>query len=945
MVSEKQINTTYGVKPSSFLEVVADTLIHHHGQNHLSVLVVMPNSRGTVYLQEALRVKSEGKAMLLPTMLGMDDFIQNLIPEKIISPSEANLLLYKSFRMFKNPEEHLSSFLPLGQMLLEDFEVIIRAERKVEDVFGELKRWTATGAGFADFLDEEQKEYLSRFSSLFQGQLSENRMRFIELWSRLPAVFHDFQKKLAESGLATSALAYQSAVRNPSASSYLQRFDSVFFVGFGNLTQSEKSLMLKINGMKKVSFCWDIQPWYSEIIPHEVNRLFSRLKRSELFKDSIAEWENKSAEKGNPVVTQITCKGLAGMAQWINGETETGKGDVALIATDPGLVHALVSSYAGSGFPYNISMGFPLAYTPQLAWLQRILKWVTRPVTEQTQDIFWVLEDPNFNVFFPEAFKSWELKRSASHAFSEKELKTILSKGPDWLWPSSPIDWLVKMSAWVSSRIAEIHFSGQEKLAWENIVSVFNDLLALEKLSDQQEFTFQTINQLFPSILHRYSLDIQGSVSEGIQVMGLYESRLLNFRRIIIAPSEEGSIPSANKKQSFLPENIRKAFGIPTRLQQSEDEMYQFYRLTHRAEEIVFLLGNDAGKKRSRILEQIEYGGYFPFSKATQEFGFRILLPQPIEIAKNEALLQSISRLYSSEPEQDAEASLSPSSMHSLMVCPLRFYYQKIARLKEPDSFSSLEMSPMDFGNWIHNSIQWLLEKQASDGRNITKETYEVMRMAWSAASLSVWDGMKDKTSVGPLPSFEVEMEIGGIMANRFFDFMIGYEPHRWLANEWSFPQKKLEENGRYWAFSGRADIILETQTSFLILDLKTGGFKEKKEYLVKMDKTGNLSESNILKKKDYFQMLLYNRMAQENPFFKGKKVRSALFYLANPREGLLDPFEKISGPEMEQEIFDRLDDLLAVHLNQLADPLVPIKQTEDLKQCEYCSFAAICQR
>ncbi len=912
----------------------------------LNVLVVLPNSRGSGYLRKALQAQTKGKALILPGMMGMDSFISALSEERIINPQEAVLELFKSFRKLKNPNEQLSDFIPLGQALLSDFEDIIRNGRKPEEVFGELKRWAATGASFSDFLDEEQLEALKRFSDHFQGLLSSGTQRFVDLWHRLPALFSDFQTRLSESGKTTSALAYSNAGKQLVSSPMLRRYQHFYFAGFGNLTRSEIELMNTLSEISHTEFCWDIQPWYSDNPSHEVNRLFSRLRRFQLFQKSIAYWEKRGSQTKKPTITQVICKGVSGMAQWVHHSGTFHPDKTAMIATDPGLVHAVIMGNSGEDFQFNITMGYPLAYSPQAHWILRIFQWVSRPVSRITSDIQWVLTDPHFFQFFPKCFEKWNMIRTEKSYFTEDELRLILKDGPVWLWPLNAFEWVEQMLTWLMKIPADQWQPGQEWSAWKNIQLCFDDLKTLSELPERPDFSFSALSQLLPSVLYRYPIDITGSIEKGIQVMGLYESRLLDFEHVIIAPGEDGSIPTSNSGQTFLPDNIRKVFGLPTRIEKTEDEIYQFYRLTHRSKEITILTGNDSGKKRSRILDQIEFSEYFPFEKKIQEFGSGILLPSPIQIEKTDSLLEEISSFFSGNPDEKSKSSLSPSSIHSLLVCPLRFYYQKICRINKPDTFSDLEMNPMDYGNWLHTSIQKLLETFGSGRNFIQPGQYDDMKNHWDTVCAKVWMELKGKTSVGPLDSFEVEKAIGRIMADQFFDFMKSYRPHRWLVNEWSFPTKKLEESGHYWSVSGRADIIFETDISYQIFDLKTGSIKTQADYQAKFKKDGTFPVAKILNTKDFFQMLMYNRMALDEPYFKGKPVRSVLFFLGNPGENkLVDPFAHIQNPEEEQKVFDAIDEIVTKRLKELADPTLPIMQTEDVKNCEYCDFSAICQR
>ena len=912
----------------------------------LDVLVVLPNSRGIGYLRQALKEKSNGKSLILPGMMGMDNFVSELTEDRIISPQEAILELFASFRKIKNPIEQLSDFIPLGQVLLYDFEDIIRNGRNPDEVFGELKRWAATGSSFSDFMDEEQLEALRRFSDHFEGILSSGTQRFVELWNLLPAVFADFLERLQKRGKITSALAYSNASKQLVSSPMLLRFRHFCFAGFGNLTRTEINLMKIISETRKADFCWDIQPWYSENPSHEVNRLFTRLRRVSFFQPSIEIWEKKGAQKSKPTVSQVICKGASGMAQWVHQSGQFHTNKTALIATDPGLVHAIIMGNTDENFQFNVTMGYPLAYSAQAHWIQRIFQWVSRPVPRITSDIQWVLTDSHFVHFFPECFEKWNQIRHEKSYFTEEELKQILKAGPEWLWPKSAFEWIEQMQNWLKKIPADQWQPGQERAAWKNVQQCFDDLKSLSDLPDHPDFSFSALSQLLPSVLYKYPIDITGSTETGIQVMGLYESRLLDFEHVIIAPGEDGNIPTKNSGQTFLPDNIRKVFGLPTRTEKTEDEIYQFYRLTHRSKEITFLTGNDTGKKRSRILDQIEFGEYFPFQKQLQSFGNGILLAPPIQIEKTDSLLEAIQSFFTDDPETEAKSSLSPSSIHSLLVCPLRFYYQKISRIKKPDTFSDLEMNPMDFGNWLHNSIQKLLETFGSGRTFIQSEQYDKMKDQWETVSSKVWLEMNGKTSVGGLDSFDVEKAIGRWMADQFFDYMKLYRPHRWLGNEWSFPPKTLEEGGRFWSISGRADIIFETETSYQIFDLKTGSIKGQSDYQAKFKKDGTFPEAKILKTKDFFQMLMYNRMAQDEVFFKGKPVRSVLFFLGNPKENkLVDPFDHVQTPEEEQEVFNALDEIVTRRLKELADPTFPIQQTEDGNNCTYCDFSTICQR
>jgi RecB family exonuclease len=178
----------------------------------------------------------------------------------------------------------------------------------------------------------------------------------------------------------------------------------------------------------------------------------------------------------------------------------------------------------------------------------------------------------------------------------------------------------------------------------------------------------------------------------------------------------------------------------------------------------------------------------------------------------------------------------SPTSLHALITCPLRFHYQKIMGLKEPDSFSRIEMGAHDFGKFVHEGIQLLLKKYGREGKNLTIADYASMEEDWDLEAPVIWDNLPDKTSIGRLTDFPIEAALGRIMAMRFFAFMKKQPGHRWLENEYDFPDLGIGHDNSWWSVSGRADIVLEFKDYFCFLDLKTGAFQEKGKLLLKTD-------------------------------------------------------------------------------------------------------------
>ncbi len=912
----------------------------------MKAVVVMPNTRSIVYLKDEFKKLAQGKPLILPKMLSMDGLIQELNEETIIDDISARLILYESFKKVKNSDESLESFLPLGQTLYADFEEIVRNLKPLNLIFKELSQWEETGANFADFLDDEQKELLERFWSHFnEKNLTEMKMRFIVLWRSLPGVFEDFQQKLKDQNAVTSGLAYAKASSFSQSHPFISKYNSFYFAGFGQFSGSEIKLVSRLNELGKSKLIWDLRAWYLQMPDHEASRLFSGLKRIPVFAESLENaFKNEDNALPETYFDIIRCLGLAGMAQQINLLTENSGPETAVIITDTGLIQALLETGSQKMFQFNVTMGFPIAYSHFARWIQKVIIWLERKDVTYSDGLEDVLQDPFFQKMCPFAFSEWRhFEDNMDFQYKTSVLQTKLSLSPAWLWATEMKVWLSLFSLWWKSLDEELLVSSFERAAWTSFISVFEDLKKLVKNIDGQIVTPRVVQQLFTSLLSKYPIAIKGAHNEGVQVMGLFESRLLDFKHVIIASAEEGSLPGNVSAQSFLTENLRRAFRLPSRSQKVEDEIYQFYRLSHNAERITLLLNQSAETQPSRIVQQVRYTPGFKSKDRTQAFGHSMPLPKPIEIEKNEFIFNKLKDFQPFEFEKSA-TYLSPSSLHDLLQCELRFHFKKIEKLEDPAETKSLEMNPLDFGKWVHETIQWLYKRWAKPEKYLEEADYERMKLAWESAQFEAWKALKDKKSEGSLDDFMIEKEVGKLMAFRFFDFMAKEKSHRWIANEVNLERADLEFEGQKWTLGGRVDIVLETENETWILDLKTGAFDKPAAYHIKSDKLERFLPK-ILANKDLFQMLVYDWLAAKSKGTNQKGSRSKLFYMADPKGTLVDPLELATDPNDIHLIFNELELIIGTALSSFSDPEIKIRQTDEQKYCAYCAFASICKR
>lgn len=892
-----------------------------YGQNMSELAVVLPNTRSAFYLKNEFKSLSKGKNAVLPSMFSMDEWVSYLAEDLVISELEARLILFESFKRKKNPEEKPETFFALGQVLLQDFEEIVRNQKPLALIYRELSKWEETGASFSDYLDEDQKRILERFWAQFDAaEISEAKERFISLWKSLPAVFEDFVQSLKKQKMLTSAMAYDRAAGCVPDSGRLQKIEKVFFAGFGHLSVSEIRMMETLSEAGKAEIFWDVEESWMEKKQLEYSRLFAGLSKSKILEESIRQ---SVRGKGQPAVQPETdiifTGGLAGMAAAVRQLSQDKGPETALFVTDPAFVGALLQAGYEGEFPYNISLGYPVTFTTPYQWMSRI---------------FSISEDD-------EQFRKVQLSESVQHPFFLSLFSDTQIVVPDCLKGNSRAVkiWLRDFSGWWKT----LGFENISNPEWACAASLLAGvLLELEKLvSDfpSHEWSYQSLFQYFTSISKQKSLSIQGSAENGIQVMGMFEGRILDFEEVMIAPAGDGNLPGGAGTNTFLTENIRRAFGLPLLAHRSDDEVYRFYRFFHRSRKITLFLDQSPDSKPGRIVQQLRYGLNFKANVMQQTHAGLRKMSQSISFSKNDDFRE---KLLQYSTQDGAKKSFSTSSLFDLFSCQLRFYFSRFKGLEAATEASAIEMDPRDFGTWVHGCVQELYRLVQTPGSWLREQDYYTMKQKWSEVENEVWVKMTKAAAGKQLDDFIIEKEIGRTMAFRFFDFMALHgEEHRWLLNEYVFPSGLIEAAGQSWRIGGRADIILETKDEIWIIDLKTGNFEVESRYRVPPADPEKL-EKSILNRKEVFQMLLYAWLGTAANLKQGKTVKSMLFHMANPQATLID---SIPDGADRDEIFNAMKDIISAQIEAFHDPEKPVMQAEDRNKCLFCDFNVICQR
>lgn len=907
--------------PTSLLDSLSKKILDQWGPDMMNLTVILPNVRSGYYLKRSLASRVLGEALIFPVVLSLDEWVGLQTREAIISENEAILTLFKSFQKVKNPTEKLEEFLPLGQTIYSDWEELIRNEVPIRAIFTSLHQWKLTGIEFENFLEDEQKKLLQHFWDNVENEGSAIGIRMLELWKAIPSVYQDYLASLKKNDCCTQALAYANLAKRLPQLTFPPE-GRFLFAGFGQLTKTEERILGFFLEKGIGEIVWDFHPRYRTHSRHEVNRLISRLERNPVLQESIHQSLNQPTPFSEPEIDIIGCHGLTGISQRIIqiAKKRESDGPVGLIALDSLLIPMLLSGETPEDFPFNFSMGFPLAFTVEVQQVLKILE-------------SWVV-------------KSKGMMDLAEPSFSEADANKIQIPGLEiltqiWKVDENAVSRLELLKTWASN-LSKTEIPYVQQLV-SNIQDTVYELAHLLASIPDGQINDEVIFYLFQNLIRGKSLRMEGLPDKGIQVMGLFESRLLDFDHVIFAPASDALLPGAGR-QSLIPDNLRRAYGLLTRSQTLEDKLFQAWRLTHRAKKITILFDANSDEKPSRLIFQLKYGGLFKVSEWEQKFGLSLPLPHLDDIAKNDFVMNQIRRFTTNAGEQPA-TSLSPSSLHQLLQCQLRFYFSYVLGLKMPEEGVEFGMDVRDFGNWIHEGIQMVLAEKQGDKKVAFKPESKELLNHWHQTKEKAWQ----KWSPIPLNQFMVELALGEKMVERFFQQLEKISAIKWKANELTLKNAHLSnESGTVWSIKGRADLVLEWDKTTTLLDLKTGSFKTLKDLKLKPGKLDSL-KNKLLKNKDLFQMVMYKWLVWKNQQSGGSdefmnEVRTVLFYMSNPQSEWLDPLQDFDS-EAENALFEILESILLESLNELENPDVPFTRTQNIEHCLYCDYAGICQR
>ena len=957
----------------SFLKLVAADLYKHTEGNLAHTAVVFPNKRAGLFFNEYLAQESDSP-IWSPAYVSISELFRSLSPWEVGDPVKLVCELYKIFRRETQSTETLDDFYFWGEMLISDFDDADKNRVDTDKLFSNLQDLRNIMDDYT-FIDDEQEEAIRQF---FQNFSIERRTalkeRFISLWDVLGNIYKGFRESLASQNIAYEGMMYRHVIEHLNVDKL--PYEKYVFVGFNVLNKVEHTLFTQLKDAGKAVFYWDYDEFYMkenrQAVTHEAGEFIRRNLRDFPSPLSGELFKNLSKPKEVHYIASSTENAQARyLPQWIRNNLTTPEKETAVVLCNEALLQPVLHSLPAEVKHVNITMGFPLSQTPVYSFLIALLELHTHGFNFKSgrytfQSVVTLLKHPYTRQLTGQA-ELLEKELTRNNRFYP--LPGELGKDEFLTRLFTPLSGNLNLCIRLSETLQQVagiyqaNTSSTEdtdafnQLYRESLFKAYTTINRFRTLIEEDELTVQseTFRRLLVKVLSATNIPFHGEPAIGMQVMGVLETRNLDFRHLVLLSVNEGQLPKSGGDSSFIPYNLRKAFGMTTIEHKIAVYAYYFYRLLQRAERITLMYNTSSdGLNRgewSRFMLQFLIEWPHPITRQFLEAGQSPQGTSPITVEKTPDVMRRMQSLF--DVRANPKAKFSPSALNYYLDCPLKFYYRYVAGLSAPDEVSA-EIDSATFGSIFHYAAEHIYKDLTTHGKVINKEALETLLR--NEVKLQDYVDTAFKKLFFNVPQNEkpeyngVQLINSAVIARYLKQLLqndLRYAPFTFIASEMEVDEP-IDIQTPKGVIKSRIGGIIDRMDSkdgtLRIVDYKTGGDADTPPHVESLfipDK----KRSNYV-----FQTFLYAAiMCRKQPTMK---IAPALLYIHRAATETYSPVIQMGEPrkpkeavedfsKYEKEYRERLQGLL----EEIFNPEKSFTQTEIIEKCTYCDFKALCKR
>ena len=992
----------------TFLKYVARDILEKYGNNLSDIAIVFPNKRAALFLNESL-ARLTDHPIWSPSYITISDLFRKHSTLKVGDPIKLVCDLHKTFVACTGIDETLDHFYGWGQLLITDFDDIDKNMAEAEKLFANLS--DIHELDDISYLTEEQKMLIRKFFSNFNDDHnSELKKRFLQLWSHFLDIYQQFNQRLEEQGLAYEGALYRKVVNDENIKFQHKKY---LFVGFNMMQVVEQKLCERLMKEGKAHFYWDYDDYYmqnnheaghyireylkyfpnelNDMPPHDLREIYHNFDNDKDITYISASTENIQARYVN---------------QWLKEKKRYKCGKkVAIVLADEGLlqsvIHSLPTNEDIKSLPdysetdqlsYNITLGYPLQQTPFYSLLQHLinLQGIGHPKHSNNYRLHYVLmalRHPYTRYISQNYSKLLSALDEQKQFYPTRQFLSMDGdEGLSLLFKdlgetATENEYNLRLIQYLLEILKTIGVNSKEQddpLFQESLFRTYTLLNRLQELIQTGDLAVDciTLERLMQQLIQSTSIPFHGEPAEGIQVMGVLETRNLDFEHILVLSCNEGKLPKGVNDASFIPYSLRKAYGLTTVDNKVAIYAYYFHSLLQRSRDITLCYNNatEDGQsgEMSRFMLQLLVESHHDIKRSSLVAGQSTIRPTYDPIEKK---LHTFIKLKNLK-------MLTPTFLNTYLRCEKQFYYKYVEGLIEPDEIDEDEVDNKVFGNIFHRAAELFYQGLASNNALTTDNKGKLkLTRPIVITKEQLEQALKDESLVYRLVDQAFREELFKVSAAGYHPKYNGLQ----LINKEviaRYIRQLITIDMRQAPFTilGLELVVktgIEVETSIGKLSLTIGGFidrldavaangnangKNLAERIRVIDyKTGRISTTHpraldevfnpsmLNKHTDYYlQSMLYSIIVKHNKDLNPGQdpVSPGLLFIQNAGAEDYDPTLKM-GKELissidvyEEEFMKQLKVLIA----NIFDKDQPFRPTDDKHRCEYCPYAALCK-
>lgn len=955
----------------TFLKQVAHDLYYKENGDFTNIAVVFPNKRACLFFNEYLAQESN-RPIWSPTYISISELFRELSDLEIGDPIKLVCDLYKIFCQQTESKETLDDFYFWGEMLIADFDDADKNLVPTKILFNNLKDLNALTDDY-DFLDEEQKKTLARFfQNFFINQPTELKKRFMMLWDSLGNIYTNYKKLLESQNIAYEGMLYRNVIETLNVETL--PYKRYVFVGFNVLNKVEHTLFSSLYKVGKARFYWDYDIFYTNKHLHEAGEFILRNLQDFPSELPASCFDNLSHPKNITLIESPTENGQARyLPQWIRQNLTIPEKETAVVLCNEALLQPVLHSLPENIKHINITMGFPLSQTPAYSFINTLLALHTSGYNAQNKrfrfsEVISVLKHPYTRILSSQTEGLIQTLTKNNRFYplpSELQLDEILSL--IFTPCTCNLDLCEKLShalrnvaiLYKQKEIASDDTS--EQLYREGLFQTYTLINRFHTLIEENELTIQTetFQRLLKRVLSSTNIPFHGEPAIGMQIMGVLETRNLDFKHLILLSVNEGLLPKAGNDVSFIPYNLRKAFGMTTIDHKIAVYAYYFYRLMQRAERITFVYNTTTEGlhkgEMSRFILQFIIEWPYSIVRKRLEASQSPILSHVINIEKTPNVIKQMKEIF--DIRNNRKALLSPSALNCYLDCPLKFYFTYVASLSVPDEISS-DVNSSKFGSIFHYAADHIYKDITTHNNLINKETIQTLLKDKTRLQSYVDKGFKELFFNIPLTEKAqyngiqlINMAVITRYIQQLLKHDLRYAPFTFVGSE-KFISEEIEiqiSNGNILSrIGGIIDRLDQKDNILRIVDYKTGGKPDTPPSIQSLF-VPNKKRSNYVFQTFLYAGIVCRKLQKEN---KNLKVAPSLLFIHQAASEEYSPV--ICLKESRKELIP-IEDFafyentfrqeLTTLLEAIFNPDIPFTQTDIQDKCSYCNFKTLCNK